>query len=238
MDEVIGVIGLGYVGLPLALELSKNFKVIGFDVNQTRIEELSNGLDKSLEVTEEQIKNSPILFSHKEDELKVCTTYIVTVPTPVTKAKVPDLGFIHSASRIVGKVLEKGNLVVYESTVFPGCTEEECAPVLEHESGLTYNQDFFCGYSPERMNPGDPERTVRKIVKVISASKPEVLERMEKIYSTVVDAGLHRAPSILAAEAAKVIENAQRDINIAFVNELAIIFEKLGLDTREVLEVA
>jgi UDP-N-acetyl-D-glucosamine/UDP-N-acetyl-D-galactosamine dehydrogenase len=243
----IAVIGLGYVGLPLAVEFSKKYKVIGFDIHSTRVEELRGGYDRTLEISEENLKavltpdcTTPIgLFCTNEIEhIRSCNFYIVTVPTPVDKYNRPDLTPLHKASETVGKVLKMGDIVVYESTVYPGVTEEECVPVLERISGLKFNRDFFAGYSPERINPGDKEHTVAKIKKVTSGSTAEVAETVDQLYSSVITAGTHKATSIKVAEAAKVIENAQRDINIAFVNELAKIFNRLGIDTQDVLEAA
>ena len=235
---MISVVGLGYVGLPLAVEFAKKFKVLGFDINQTRISELSGGLDKTLEVSTEDLKNSKIQFTSNSADLKDCSYHIITVPTPVDEFKQPDLTPLLKASETIGKILKKGDTVIFESTVFPGCTEERCVPVLEKFSGLKFNVDFFCGYSPERMNPGDKEKTVTKIVKVTSGSTPETALKVDELYASIITAGTFRASSIKVAEAAKVIENTQRDINIAFVNELSLIFTRLGLDTLEVLEAA
>lgn len=237
MDS-IGIIGLGYVGLPLAVEFAKKFPVVGFDINTQRIQDLRNGVDKTLEVSTDELKKTRIQYSSDLAELKVCNIYIVTVPTPIDEHKRPDLTPLIKASETVGKVLKKNDIVIYESTVYPGCTEEECVPVLERLSGLKFNKDFFCGYSPERINPGDKERTVSKILKVTSGSTPEIAEKINNLYGAIITAGTFKASSIKVAEAAKVIENTQRDINIAFVNELSLIFNKMGLDTREVLEAA
>lgn len=238
MDK-IGIIGLGYVGLPLAVEFGKVLQVVGFDINQSRIHELENGIDRTLEVEGADLVDAKHLsFSNNLDELKGVNIFIVTVPTPVDKNKDPDLTPLLKASETVGKVLKKGDLVIYESTVFPGCTEEDCVPVLESTSGLKYNIDFFCGYSPERINPGDKTHRLPSIKKVTSGSTPKIAERVDQLYKRIVKAGTHKASSIKVAEAAKVIENSQRDINIAFVNELSLIFEKLGIDTYEVLEAA
>ncbi len=243
----IGVIGLGYVGLPLAVEFSKYFPVIGFDINQRRISELQKGNDLTLEV-EEQLLNQVLLGSVPNtgtkgfyctaniEDISKCNVYFVTVPTPVDKNNRPDLNPLYRASETAGKVLKKGDIVVYESTVYPGVTEDECVPVLEKVSGLKFNTDFFCGYSPERINPGDKVHTISKIKKITSGSTPEIAETVDSLYRTIVTAGTHKAPSIKVAEAAKVIENAQRDINIAFVNELAKIFNRLGIDTNDVLQ--
>jgi UDP-N-acetyl-D-glucosamine/UDP-N-acetyl-D-galactosamine dehydrogenase len=233
----IGIIGLGYVGLPLAVEFGKIMPVVGFDINQERIAELKKGHDRTLEVEPEELKNTTHLsYSSDINDLRSVTIFIVTVPTPVDKFKKPDLSPLISASKTVGSVLKKGDIVIYESTVYPGCTEEDCVPVLEKMSGLTFNVDFYCGYSPERINPGDKLHRVSTIKKVTSGSTPEIAEQVDQLYKKIVTAGTHKASSIKVAEAAKVIENAQRDINIAFVNELALIFDKMGIDTHEVLE--
>lgn len=234
----ICVIGLGYVGLPLAIELAKKFKVVGFDINQERVEELRKGIEKTREVDQAEVKASSALFTYKKEDIADSNFYIVTVPTPVNEARQPDLTPVIKATETVASVLKKGDIVVYESTVYPGCTEEICLPILEKKTGLRFNEDFFLGYSPERINPGDKERTLTKILKIVSGSNSFALEEVDAVYSAVIQAGTYRASSIKVAEAAKVIENSQRDINIAFVNELAIIFSKLGLDTREVLEAA
>jgi len=240
MDK-IAIIGLGYVGLPLAVEFAKKYPVVGFDIYQTRIDELKNGYDRTLELTEAEVKEAiahKMEFSTNLKTLHDCTIFIVTVPTPIDKNKRPDLTPLIKASETVGKVLKKGDIVIYESTVYPGATEEDCVPVLEKFSGLTFNVDFFCGYSPERINPGDKTHTVTKILKVTSGSTPEVAEKVDALYRSIITAGTHKASSIKVAEAAKVIENSQRDINIAFINELSIIFNRLGIDTQEVLEAA
>jgi len=235
----IAIIGLGYVGLPLAVEFGKKYPTIGFDINQNRIEELKTGFDRTLEIESDNLKSSTFLkFANTLEEIKEATIYIVTVPTPIDKNNRPDLTPLIKASETVGKVLSKGDIVVYESTVYPGCTEEDCVPVLEKFSGLKFNLDFFCGYSPERINPGDKIHTVTKILKITSGSTPEVAEKVNAIYSSIITAGTYKAASIKVAEAAKVIENCQRDINIAFVNELALIFDKMNIDTLEVLEAA
>lgn len=237
--EKIGVIGLGYVGLPLAVEFGKILDVVGFDINQSRIKELKRGVDKTLEVdTDELATATKLKFSSNPDDLKTANYFIVTVPTPVDEYKTPNLTPLRKASETVGKVLKRGDIVIYESTVFPGCTEEDCVPVLEKFSGLKYNVDFFCGYSPERINPGDKLHRLPTIKKVTSGSNPEIAERVDQLYKKIIKAGTHKASSIRVAEAAKVIENAQRDINIAFVNELSLIFEKMGIDTHEVLNAA
>lgn len=243
----IAVIGLGYVGLPLAVEFAKHFPVIGFDINEKRINELQGHEDHTLEVETESLKevivngnpvDKGLLCSNKLDAMADCNIYIVTVPTPVDKYNRPDLTPLYKASETVGKVLGKGDIVVYESTVYPGVTEDECVPVLEKISGLKYNVDFYCGYSPERINPGDKQHTVTKIKKVTSGSTPEVADTVDSLYGSIIVAGTHKASSIKVAEAAKVIENAQRDINIAFVNELAKIFNRMNIDTHDVLEAA
>ena len=234
----IAIIGLGYVGLPLAIEFAKKHEVIGFDINQNRIDELTQGHDRTLEVHDLELKSTTMKFSNSLDVIKNCNYFIVTVPTPIDEHKRPDLTPLIKASETVGKVLKKNDIVIYESTVYPGCTEEDCVPVLEKFSGLIFNKDFFCGYSPERINPGDKEKTVSKILKVTSGSTPEIAEKVNNLYASVITAGTFKASSIKVAEAAKVIENSQRDINIAFVNELSLIFNKMNLDTKEVLEAA
>lgn len=238
MDS-IGIIGLGYVGLPLAVEFGKVMDVVGFDINQERIAELKKGFDRTREVEPAELKASAKLtFSADKNDLKKVNYFIVTVPTPVDQSKKPDLTPLISASKAVGTVLKKGDIVVYESTVYPGCTEEVCVPILEESSGLKFNVDFFAGYSPERINPGDKLHRVSTIKKVTSGSTPEVADKVDTLYKKIIKAGTHRASSIKVAEAAKVIENSQRDINIAFVNELALIFDRIGIDTHEVLEAA
>jgi len=237
--DIIAIIGLGYVGLPLAVEFGKKYSTIGFDINQSRIDELKTGYDRTLEVEKENLLSASMLtFSNHLEELKKANFFIVTVPTPIDKNKRPDLTPLIKASETIGKVLKKNDIVVYESTVYPGCTEEDCVPVLEKLSGLVFNTDFFCGYSPERINPGDKVHTVTKIKKITSGSTPDVANKVNRIYSSIITAGTYKAASIKVAEAAKVIENCQRDINIAFVNELALIFDKMGIDTLEVLEAA
>jgi len=241
MNDKLAIIGLGYVGLPLAHAFSSKYDVTGFDIAQWRIDELNNGFDRTLELSEEQVKEAiknGMKFTNKLDDIKECNIYIVTVPTPIDKNKRPDLTPLLKASESIGKVLKKGDIVIYESTVYPGATEEDCVPVLEKVSGLKFNKDFYCGYSPERINPGDKEHTVTKIKKVTSGSTPEIAKKVDDLYKSIITAGTHLAPTIKVAEAAKVIENTQRDINIAFVNELAIIFNKLGIDTNAVLEAA
>ena len=240
MDK-IAVIGLGYVGLPLAHAFSEKYPVVGFDIAQWRIDELRKGYDRTLELSEEQVKESidnGMKFTNKLEEIAECNIYIVTVPTPIDKHKKPDLTPLIKASESIGKVLKKNDIVIYESTVYPGATEEECVPVLEKVSELKFNEEFFCGYSPERINPGDKEHTVTKILKVTSGSTPGIGKRVDELYASIITAGTHLAPTIKVAEAAKVIENSQRDINIAFVNELAMIFNKLNIDTNAVLEAA
>ena len=235
----IGIIGLGYVGLPLAVELGKHYDTVGFDINKKRIAELRAGKDNTLEVDSDELATATRLqYSENLDDIRPCNIYIVTVPTPIDEFKRPDLSPLVSASKTVGKVLAKGDIVIYESTVYPGATEEVCVPHLEAESGLKYNQDFYCGYSPERINPGDKEHRVTNILKVTSGSTPEVADIVDKLYGSIITAGTHKASSIAVAEAAKVIENTQRDVNIALVNELALIFNRLGIDTQEVLEAA
>ncbi len=238
MDK-IGVIGLGYVGLPLAAEFGKIMDIIGFDINKERIAELQRGHDRTLEVEPEELKLSTKLsFSSSIEDLKDVNYFIVTVPTPIDEFKKPDLRPLESASKTVGSILKKGDTVIYESTVYPGCTEEVCVPILEKVSGLKFNVDFFCGYSPERINPGDKLHRVSTIMKVTSGSTPEVAEKVDQLYKKIITAGTHKASSLKVAEAAKVIENSQRDVNIAFVNELAMIFERVGIDTHEVLAAA
>ena len=237
----IAVIGLGYVGLPLAHAFSEKYEVVGFDIAQWRIDELNAGVDRTLELNEDQVNEAltnGMKFTNVLDEIADCNVYIVTVPTPIDKHKKPDLTPLIKASESIGKVLKKDDIVIYESTVYPGATEEDCVPVLEQFSGLTFNKDFFCGYSPERINPGDKEHTVTKILKVTAGSTLEIGKKVDDLYASVITAGTHMAPSLKVAEAAKVIENSQRDINIAFVNELAIIFNKLNIDTEAVLEAA
>lgn len=235
----LGIVGLGYVGLPLAAEFGKRFAVTGFDINRERIEELRAGRDHTLEVSQQDLAAATSLrFTDRLEELAACNVYIVTVPTPVDTAKRPDFTPLVRASTTVGKVLKPGDVVVYESTVYPGATEEVCVPVLEQVSGLKFNTDFFCGYSPERINPGDPQRRLTSIRKVTAGSTAEVADFVDRLYASIITAGTHKASSIKVAEAAKVIENTQRDLNIALVNELALIFNRLGIDTIEVLEAA
>ena len=238
-DLKIAVIGLGYVGLPLAVEFGKKVPVVGFDIHTTRIEELKIGQDHTLEVSPEELSQATNLtYSANLEDLKSCNFFIVTVPTPVDEVNRPDLTPLKKASETLGKVIKKGDIVVYESTVYPGATEEVCIPVLEKISGLKFNQDFFAGYSPERINPGDKVNTLTKIKKITSGSTPEVADKVDAVYASIITAGTHKASSIKVAEAAKVIENTQRDLNIALVNELSVIFERLGIDTLDVLEAA
>lgn len=245
-DKKIAIIGLGYVGLPLAIEFGKKFKVLGFDINQSRIKELNLGIDRTEEADLEELKIVMNLskstefvglsFSANVNDLINYDVFIVTVPTPIDKFKLPDLAPLLKASEMLGKILKKGDIVIFESTVYPGCTEEDCVPVLEKYSGLKFNVDFFCGYSPERINPGDKVNTLTKIKKVTSGSTSEIADLVDKLYSSIILAGTHKAPSIKVAEASKAIENAQRDVNISFVNELAMIFYSMGIDTNDVLE--
>ena len=235
----IAVIGLGYVGLPLAVEFSHKYPVLGFDINKERISELGKGYDRTQEVDSAHLTGTSTLrFSYEIEDLKTCNVFIVTVPTPIDSYKKPDLGPLLKASQTVGKALKAGDIVIYESTVYPGCTEEDCVPVLEKESGLKFNVDFYCGYSPERINPGDKVNTLTKIKKVTSGSTPEIATFVDELYKSIITAGTHKATSIKVAEASKAIENAQRDVNISFVNELALIFDRMGIDTTEVLEAA
>ena len=235
----ICIIGLGYVGLPLAVEFGKKYQTIGFDLNTIRINELKQGIDKTLEQTKDQIESaSNLIFTDNDADISDCNIYIVTVPTPVDDYKNPDLSPVKSASETVGKVLSNGDIVIFESTVFPGCTEEICVPILEKESGLKYNESFYCGYSPERINPGDKEHTLTKIVKVTSGSTPKIANIVNELYQSIIPAGTHLAPNIATAEAAKVIENIQRDVNIALMNEFSMIFDKLNIDTKDVLDAA
>ena len=235
----LAIIGLGYVGLPLAVEFGKKRPVVGFDINQKRIDDLKAGHDATLETEPEELQAANHLcFSTAMEDLRACNCFIVTVPTPIDAHKQPDLTPLIRASESVGKVLKAGDIVIYESTVYPGCTEEDCVPVLEKFSGLRFNQDFFCGYSPERINPGDKEHRVTTIKKVTSGSTPEIADLVDALYNQIISAGTHKAPSIMVAEAAKVIENTQRDLNIALINELAVIFNKMGIDTEAVLQAA
>jgi UDP-N-acetyl-D-glucosamine/UDP-N-acetyl-D-galactosamine dehydrogenase len=235
----LAIVGLGYVGLPLAVEFGRKREVVGFDINKRRIDELNRGCDATLETTDAELANAKmLLFTSDHEGLRGCNVFIITVPTPIDSNKRPDLVHLMSASETVGKVLKRGDYVIYESTVYPGCTEEECVPVLEKYSGLKFNQDFFCGYSPERINPGDKARRIADIKKVTSGSTPEVAELVDALYREIIIAGTHPVGSIKVAEAAKVIENTQRDLNIALINELAIIFNKMGIDTEAVLRAA
>ncbi len=235
----VGIIGLGYVGLPLAVEFGKQYETIGFDINQFRVKELLDGCDSTLEVTNDQLKNSKNLqFSTNIVDLENCNIFIVTVPTPIDSHKNPNLNPLIEASKTVGSILKKDDIVIYESTVYPGATEEVCVPILEQESGLEFNEDFYCGYSPERINPGDKEHSITTIMKITSGSTPEIANKVDELYKSIIKAGTHKAHSIKVAEAAKVIENTQRDINIALINELALIFNKLDIDTESVLEAA
>lgn len=235
----IAIIGLGYVGLPLAVAFGSKYNTIGFDINTNRVFELANGIDKTLESDADKIKGATQLkFSSNIDDLKLCDLFIVTVPTPINQFKAPDLAPLLKASEMIGKVMKKGAIVIYESTVYPGCTEEDCVPVLEKNSGLKFNEDFFCGYSPERINPGDKVNTLTTIKKVTSGSTPEVATFVDNLYASIITAGTYKAPSIKVAEASKAIENAQRDVNISFVNELALIFDRIGIDTNDVLDAA
>ncbi len=246
-DKKIAIIGLGYVGLPLAIEFAKKYKVLGFDIDHTRIEELTKGEDRTREADIATMlyamgltktTNNGLTFSSDKDELFNYNVFVVTVPTPIDEFKAPDLKPLLKASQMLGEVLKAGDIVIYESTVYPGCTEEDCVPVLEKFSGLKFNQDFYCGYSPERINPGDKVNTLTKIKKVTSGSNPEITEVVDALYASIIEAGTHKAPNIKVAEASKSIENAQRDINISFVNELALIFDRMGIDTNDVLEAA
>lgn len=241
----IAIIGLGYVGLPLAVAFAEHYPTVGFDINRKRIVELQNGLDHTQEMDRDRLQGAlsstegkGLTLTDDNEQLSDCTVFIVTVPTPITKFKTPDLGPLLAASATVGRALKSGDIVIYESTVYPGCTEEDCVPVLEKASGLKYNVDFFCGYSPERINPGDRKNTLETIQKVVSGSTEEVAEKVEILYRSIVPAGTFRASSIKVAEACKAIENAQRDVNISFVNELSLIFDRMGIDTQEVLEAA
>jgi len=235
-DIKIGMIGLGYVGLPLAVEFGKKYPTVGFDINSARIKELASGHDHTLEVSEAELAEATLLrYTDVVESIKDCTVYIVTVPTPINEYKQPDLAPLQSASALLGQVLKQDDIVIYESTVYPGATEEVCVPILEQVSGLEFNRDFYVGYSPERINPGDKEHRVTTILKVTSGSTPETAEKVDALYQSIISAGTHKASSIKVAEAAKVIENTQRDVNIALINELALIFNRLGIDTEEVL---
>ena len=235
----IAIIGLGYVGLPLAVAMAAKYQVVGFDIDAQRVSDLANGADHTLQCTKEEITAvKQLSFSNTVKEIAHCGIYIITVPTPVDANKLPDLNFLLNATTMVGALLKQGDIVIYESTVYPGCTEEECVPVLERVSGLQFNKDFYCGYSPERINPGDKVNTITKIKKLTSGSTPEIAEQIDQLYASIITAGTFKATSIKVAEAAKAIENAQRDINISFVNELALIFDRMGIDTNDVLEAA
>jgi len=244
----IAVIGLGYVGLPLAIEFGKKYKVLGFDINKTRVDELQQGVDHTQEADLDGLlqatnlhQSNPALglsFSSNESDLKDCNIYIVTVPTPINQFNMPDLRPLIKASEMLGRVISRGNIAIYESTTYPGCTEEDCVPVIEKTSGMLFNTDFYAGYSPERINPGDKVNTLTKIKKVTSGSTPEIASVVDGLYASIITAGTHKAPSIKVAEASKIIENAQRDLNISFVNELALIFDRVGIDTNDVLDAA
>lgn len=249
MNKKIAVIGLGYVGLPLALEFSKKYSTYGFDINTARVSELKGGKDHTLEADPEELKRCSVhdikdlkdkglFFTDSLNEISEANVYIITVPTPIDQFKAPDLGPLRSASKAIGGILSEGDIVIYESTTYPGCTEEECVPILEAESGLTYNENFYCGYSPERINPGDKINTLTSIMKVTSGSTPEIADLVDNLYKSIIKAGTHKAPNMKVAEASKAIENAQRDVNISFVNELALIFDRIGIDTNDVLDAA
>jgi len=239
INKKIALIGLGYVGLPLAVEFGKKRTVVGFDINQSRINDLKNGVDSTLETTSKELKDSVHLsYTTNLDDVKDCEVFIITVPTPIDKHKRPDLTPLEKSSEAVGSILKRGDIVIYESTVYPGATEEVCVPILEQQSGLVFNKDFYCGYSPERINPGDKEHRVTTIKKVTAGSTPEIATEVDELYQEIIVAGTHKASSIKVAEAAKVIENTQRDVNIALINELALIFNKLDIDTESVLEAA
>lgn len=240
-EPKIAIIGLGYVGLPLAVEFSKKYTTIGFDINKSRINELNNSNDATLEVDNKSLKSAlenGLILTNSLKSISTSNVYIVTVPTPIDDNKAPDLKPLAKASEMLGAFLEKGDVVIYESTTYPGCTEEFCVPILESSSHLKYNEDFFCGYSPERINPGDKNNTLTKIIKVTSGSTPETAQFVDDLYKSIIEAGTHAAPSIAVAEASKAIENAQRDVNISFINELSLIFDGLNIDTREVLDAA
>lgn len=246
-EKQIAIIGLGYVGLPLAIEFGKKYRVLGFDINKNRIDELNSGSDRTNEADLDGMSFAMnlskeraigLMFSHNVEDLKSCNVFIVTVPTPIDQFKAPDLTPLLKASEMIGRILKKDDIVIYESTVYPGCTEEDCVPVLEKKSGLKFNTDFYCGYSPERINPGDKVNTLTKIKKVTSGSTPEIAETVDQLYKSIIEAGTHKAPSLKVAEASKAIENAQRDVNISFVNELALIFDRMGIDTHDVLDAA
>ncbi|MBP7783917.1 MAG: nucleotide sugar dehydrogenase [Aliarcobacter sp.] len=241
MTKKICIIGLGYVGLPLAHAFSKKYKVVGFDINKPRVDELRSGYDRTLELTNEEVNESisnGMIYSTNMDDIKDCNVYIVTVPTPIDSTNRPDLTPLIKSSQTIGKVLKKDDIVIYESTVYPGVTEEVCVPELERESGMIFNKDFFCGYSPERINPGDKEHTVTKILKITSGSNPAIAIVVDELYKSIITAGTYKASSIKVAEAAKVIENTQRDVNIALINELALIFDTMNINTNDVIEAA
>lgn len=240
MKEKICIIGMGYVGLPLAVAFAEKYSVIGFDINSARIKELRSNIDSTLEISSDDLQASSenLTFSESSDEIKDANIYIVTVPTPIDKSNKPDLTPLEKASETVANVIQTGDIVIYESTVYPGVTEEVCVPILERHSSLVYNKDFFCGYSPERINPGDKQHTVKNILKVTSGSTPEIAQKVDELYSSIITAGTHLASSIKVAEASKVIENTQRDVNIALINELAMIFNEMGINTDEVIEAA
>uniref|UniRef100_UPI0040478834 nucleotide sugar dehydrogenase n=1 Tax=Aliarcobacter sp. TaxID=2321116 RepID=UPI0040478834 len=241
LTKKICIIGLGYVGLPLAHAFSKKFQVVGFDINKPRVDELNSGYDRTLELTNEEVNESisnGMIYSTNIEDIKDCNIYIVTVPTPIDSSNRPDLTPLIKSSQTIGKVLKKDDIVIYESTVYPGVTEEVCVPQLEATSGMTFNKDFFCGYSPERINPGDKEHTVTKILKITSGSTPQIANEVDELYKTIILAGTHKASSIKVAEAAKVIENTQRDVNIALINELALIFDTMNINTNDVIEAA
>ena len=245
-DRIIAVIGLGYVGLPLAIEYGKKYRVIGFDIYQARVNELNRGEDHTLEAdlvgmkqardAYENTKKIGLTFTSNPEDLKQVNTYIVTVPTPIDRFNNPDLTPLLKASETIGKTLQKGDLVIYESTVYPGCTEEDCVPVLEKFSGLKFNADFYCGYSPERINPGDKVNTLTKIKKITSGSTPEIADLVDALYNSILENGTHKAPNMKVAEAAKAVENSQRDVNISFMNELALICDRVGIDTNDVID--
>lgn len=241
MNKKICIIGLGYVGLPLAHAFSKKYQVVGFDINKPRVDELNAGFDRTLELSSDEVKESitnGMIYSTNMDDIKDCNVYIVTVPTPIDSSNRPDLTPLIKSSQTIGKVLKRDDIVIYESTVYPGVTEEVCVPQLERESGMTFNKDFFCGYSPERINPGDKEHTVTKILKITSGSNPAIATVVDELYKSIIIAGTHKASSIKVAEAAKVIENTQRDVNIALINELALIFDTMNINTNDVIEAA
>ena len=238
-NKKIAIIGLGYVGLPLAVEFGKKYKTVGYDLNKTRVEELELGLDNTGEITKRNLQSSIMLsLTSNLDDIYECNIYIISVPTPIDKKNNPDLSLLFNATKMIGRILKKNDIVIYESTVYPGCTEEDCVPILEKHSKLKYNKDFFCGYSPERINPGDKKRTLTKIVKITSGSNSKISKIVDDLYSSVIKAGTYLTSSIKIAEAAKIIENCQRDINIAFINELSILFNMMDLDSKEVLEAA